>query len=293
MSDVDNNVPQQETSAEVDDFDSAFAEFSGETPDVPVEDEQETPVEVAEETPEVTEVTETSETEQTESDPFAGLSEQQKQYFAELQKKASEADHTIKSQIGRVSALQKKINDLESSKAAPKSAPEVRKPSNPVWEAAKSEYPTIFEPMEQELAEIRQMVSEQVGQATQPIRELQHERYISHQFAALEAAHPDYKDVVATDTFRSWLSAQPPQIQAFAASEDANEASYLLSTFKAITGSKPREVSQVAEIKEQRKAKLEAATGIQSKGATNPSVGGAPDDFDAAFEFFSRKGRRA
>ena len=166
-------------------------------------------------------------------------------------------------------------------------------PDDPEWDSFKADYPQIAQVVEKRIASLDRVVNERVGQATQPIREMQHERYISHQFAALEAAHPDYKDVVATDTFRSWLSAQPPQNQAFAASEDANEASYLLSTFKAVTGSKSREVSQVAEIKEQRKAKLEAATGIQSKGATNPSVGGAPDDFDAAFEFFSRKGKRA
>ena len=167
-------------------------------------------------------------------------------------------------------------------------------PGDSEWDNFKVDYPEIASQIERRLDSVNRILDDKVGQATQPIRELQHQQFLNSQFAALQAAHPDFQEVAVSSQFRSWLSAQPPTVQSLITSEDASDASYLLSTYKAIAGKAqaPSGPSRVEAIKAQRQQKLQQSAGVSSRHATNQSVGGAPDDFDAAFEYFSRKGSR-
>lgn len=286
MSD-DTLVPQQEASAG-EDYESAFAEFSGEAADPVVEDntaseQQADPAPAATEAP-------TEPPAQEAEDPLAGLPENIRKLFEEQERARREAEHAAKSQIGRVSALQKKVNDLESmtkQQPSPAAQGETPLPGDDDWAAFQNDYPQIASAIEKRLAAL----DSKVGEATQPIQQMQHERFIASQYAALEAAHPDWQAVAASDSFRSWLSSQPPRIQSLITSEDAADAAYLLTTYKGLARPQqaPSGPSVVEEIKEQRKAQLQQSAGVSSRNSPNPSVGGAPDDYDQAFAFFSKK----
>jgi hypothetical protein len=282
-------VPQQEDSAEQN-FDDAFAEFSGNDPVAdPVDTDN------SEEQADTAGVTEEqgATSQESQDDPLAGLPESTKKYVLELQRQKDEAEHAAKSQIGRVSALTRKLNEM-SSKPAVEATQETPLPGDSEWDEFKNDYPQIASQVEKRMDAVNKLLNEKVGQATQPIRELQHQQFLNGQFAALQAAHPDFQEVAVSSQFRSWLSAQPPTIQALITSEDASDASYLLSTYKAIAGraNTPSGPSRVEAIKAQRQQKLQQSAGVTARQAANPSVGGAPDDFDAAFEYFSRKGSR-
>lgn len=284
MSD-EQNVPQQMDSAELE-FDSAFAEFAGEeVAPKPVEVEEPQEQEQTEQEPEP--VAEEAPTQDEQPvDPLAGAPETVRKYVEELQRKAAEAEHAAKSQIGRVSALQKKVNELSSAKTetANQAAPQ---PGDEGWDKFKDDFPEIAGAIEKRIADL----DAKVGQATQPIQEMQRNAYVQSQYAALQAAHPDWQDVAGSNEFRSWLSVQPPTIQALITSDDAADAAYLIGSYKALA---PKKVpGEATAIKEQRKAQLQQATGVQSKATASPGVGGAPDDFDGAFAFFAKQAERS
>ena len=279
-------VPQHEESAEQDDYESAFAEFS----------EAEGTADVGEQTTNESDddTTESEAVPETGNDPLAGLNESQRKFVEELQRKAEEAEHTAKSQIGRVSALTRKLNELGQSKPQESNRLDAAPlPGDPDWEQFKDDFPGMATAVEKRLAAIEKSLTERVGQVAQPIHQMQREQFMRSQFAALEAAHPDYQTVAGSNEFRSWLATQPSQVQQLITSEDASEASWLLSTYKSLAGSPtPQGQSDVVALREKRKAQLQQSAGVPAKGSGNQSIGGAPDDYEAAFQFFANRKSR-
>jgi hypothetical protein len=279
-------VPQHEESAEQDDYESAFAEFS----------EAEGTADVGEQTTNESDSEEATESEavpETENDPLAGFNENQRKIVEELKRKADEAEHTAKSQIGRVSALTRKLNELSQAKSQVSNQPDAAPlPGDPDWEQFKADFPEMSNAVEKRLASIEKSLTERVGQVAQPIHQMQREQFLRSQFAALEAAHPDYQSVAGSNEFRSWLATQPPQVQQMIGSEDAAEASWLLSTYKSLAVKTPQGPSDVVALREKRKAQLQQSAGVPAKGSSNQSIGGAPDDYEAAFQFFANRKSR-
>ena len=284
MSDA-TTVPQQADSAEAQ-FDDAFAEFAG----------QDSALEpVAAETHEQEQQANQGEgagqqdhgSQGQSPDPLADAPEHVRKYVQEMERRAAEAEHAAKSQIGRVSALQKKVNELASKTAQGSGAAQgTPQPGDEEWGKFKEDFPEIAKAVEKRIASL----DAKVGQATQPIHEMQHRAFVQSQYAALQAAHPDWQDVAASNEFRSWLSAQPPTIQALITSENAADAAFLIGGFKSMA--RKAVPGEASAIKEQRKAQLQQAAGVPSRSAGNPAQGGAPDSFEEAFAYFSKQAER-
>lgn len=297
MSDDIQDVAPQEDSA--DEFEKAFAEFSGAKAEG-VEDDA--PAEQDE--PEQTDEPQAEDAPAPEQeDPFAGLSEAQKKIVREMQQKLAAADHEIRSNRGRIAALQRKAQEA-TAPAKQEPQRDLAQPagvSDKRWEDFKKDFPEVAEVFEAKLKHMEQLVDQRLGQATQPIKELEHRQYLQGQYAALEAAHPDWQQAVKSNEFRSWLSAQPTAVQQILQSEDASEASWLLGRFKqdvaAIQAQRARQQSapagspaqtNVGQLNEQRNRRLQQSAGIGSAKST-AGQSGPPDDFDAAFDYFARK----
>lgn len=268
---MSDSIPQEQAES-ANEFDKAFAEFAGDT------------TEAQQPEPEQSETTPEPEQAQPE-DIFAGMSDAQRAAVDELQRKAREAEHAARSQVGRVSALQKKLNEIEAAKQAVAS-PQATPADEERLKQLREDYSELDELIDAKIKRESVALRQEVGQATQPIREMQEKAFLESQFAALEAAHPDWKDVSVSREFRSWLSEQPQSVQQYAASKDAQEASFLLSTYKSMAGGR---TNQAAAIKDQRKAQLQQSAGVTSRPAGSPSIGGAPDDFESAFAFYAKK----
>ena len=298
----------------VDEFGAAFAELTDENPESKDETTEEVVEETVAETKEETETTAEaggSEPENTsDADPAADAETSGAEETVDLGALQSERDNLMqykRSNEGRVSALQRKITELEqqvkTASVQRTSPPENTEVTQEEWAKFEQEYPEIAMAINTRITgmerALQRDVAGQIGQAVQPLQNAEQERYKSNQVAALEAAHPGWVDVVRSEEFNGWLQRQPLAVQQLMESEDASEASYLLDTYKhsqpqkqeteTVTQSEtPSQESKVDEIKAQREKKLKESQGPASR-PTAGATGGIPDDFDAAFKMFANE----
>ena len=193
-----------------------------------------------------------------------------KQKIEVLQKQRDDFEHSFKSQVGRVSALQKKL-DSESPPA---------KKFDDDLESAMEDYPEIVKPMinyferkygdlDQRLAPIQQQNDRQDEQ-----------RYIDAQVNIISASNPDWLEITTSNEYKHWLTEQPSAIQAMNNSYDARDYQYLIGSFQG-TKNKSNELAQ------RRQSKLAGNVAVQSKGVSKSSS--APDDFGSAWEYYANK----
>jgi len=160
------------------------------------------------------------------------------------------------------------------------------------WASFNEEYPDIHDAIESRLEVERSQNQETMNRALQPLRAAEEERHVSNQYAALEAAHTDWKDVVKSESFVDWLQEQPNAIQQLSNSNDAFEASKLIDYYKL---SQPKgeiaTTSTVTSIQQKRAKQLEDAAGVRSKPGPGATGVIPPDDFDTAFEMFAADNR--
>jgi hypothetical protein len=282
----------------VDDFDSAFDEFSTEDETTSAELAPEDTEFVAE-TEEVEEVeAATEEPEQApEEDIWAEADEGLKSEYDKLRDNNDKLSHQAKSNAGRIGALQRKLNEFQATSPAGGNQPSATEVAEAMktpeaWASFNEEYPDIHDAIESRLEMERSQNQETMNRALQPLRAAEEERHVSNQYAALEAAHTDWKDVVNSESFVDWLQEQPNAIQELSNSNDAFEASKLLDYYKL---SQPLEeiatTSTVTSIQQKRAKQLEDSTGVKSKPGPGATGVIPPDDFDTAFEMFAADNR--
>jgi len=276
----------------VDDFDSAFDEFADEGV---VSSAELAPEEITEETEVVAE--EVTEEAPPEQDIWAEADEGLKSEYDKLRDNNDKLSHQAKSNAGRIGALQRKLNEFQASSPAggvQPSATEVAEAMKTpeAWASFNEEYPDIHDAIESRLEVERSQNQETMNRALQPLRAAEEERHVNGQYAALEAAHTDWKDVVKSGAFVDWLQQQPNAIQQLSNSNDAFEASKLIDYYKM---SQPRveaaTTSTVTSIQQKRAKQLEDSTGVRSKPGPGATGVIPPDDFDAAFEMFAADNR--
>lgn len=219
--------------------------------------------------------------EQEESQPDP--QEQVRQLMAENQR----LQHQFRSEAGRQAALQRKIEELE--KRGP--APQQENPGGMAdadWETLKEDYPDIAAAFDKrlnsELNAALQKVEGSVSQKLQPFEEQVHNQRLNQEYAALEAAHPDWQEVAKAPEFQSWLGNQPPAVQSLMESESAADAAYLLDTYKAMNG----KTAPAGDIKSQRQARLAASASQPRRGAP-PRGDLSVSDEEAAFDYFAKQ----
>ena len=294
------------TEETVDEFDAAFDEITNPVEEAAEEatetvaEATEATEETVEETTEEAEVVDQSTEDATEEIAAEDASDEPVASEPNLDAIQHERDQLLqykRSNEGRVSALQQKINQLQRQPDRPQPAPPPANITPEKWSEFEEEYPEIAQAINARMgameSTISQQVDGQIGQAVQPLQNAERDRYLQSQYAALEAAHPGWKDVVKSESFMGWLSAQPQAVQGFMDSEDASDASYLLDTYKHGQPQQPQAEPdpKVAEIRAQREKKLSQSQGIKSR-PTPGATGGMPDDFDSAFDHFVRQKER-
>ena len=275
----------------VDDFDSAFEEFAE------VETSAELlPEEVVEEVVEE-EVLEEAPPEPEQDDIWAGADDTLKSEYDKLRDNNDKLSHQAKSNAGRIGALQRKLNEFQATSPAGGATPSATEVAEAMktpeaWASFNEEYPDIHDAIESRLEMERSQNQETMNRALQPLRAAEEERHVNGQYAALEAAHTDWKDVVNSESFVDWLQQQPTAIQQLSNSNDAFEASKLLDYYKM---SQPRELaattSTVTSLQQKRAKQLEDSTGVKSKPGPGATGVIPPDDFDTAFEMFAADNR--
>jgi len=280
----------------VDDFDSAFDEFSTEEETTSAELAPEN-IEGVAETEEVEAAAEPEAAPEPEQDIWAEADEGLKSEYDKLRDNNDKLSHQAKSNAGRIGALQRKLNEFQSTSPAGGNQPSANEVAEAMktpeaWASFNEEYPDIHDAIESRLEVERSQNQETMNRALQPLRAAEEERHVSSQYAALEAAHTDWKDVVKSESFVNWLQEQPNAIQQLSNSNDAFEASKLIDYYKL---SQPQgeiaTTSTVTSIQQKRAKQLEDAAGVRSKPGPGATGVIPPDDFDTAFEMFAADNR--
>lgn len=285
-----------------DDFETAFDEFSGEEAatsepagEAPADDGA---AEAADGTEGETEGGEAQEPAEAE-DPVAAA-----------RREAEEWKHRYNSDLGRQAALQRKIQEqeqllrkLQGQQQKPKPAPQDAQPQqgdeapdgsgmpDNEWKALQQDFPEFAKAIEFKLSRLEEQygrklsVLEQIEQIRQA---QQQEEYVRSQYQALEAEHPDYREVARDPAFSEWLGRQPRKVQELSNSMASTDNAYLLRLYKQHVGAAQPQRSE--DIQARRQRQLQQAQAVSGRAGRSGGNQPPANDYDAAFDFFASQG---
>lgn len=284
-----------------DDFEKAFNEYSSGKPaddDEEISDADEQETESASDDGE-----DLQDEEEAPADPWAEAPEPLRNEYVAAKNDIAALMHRAKSDSGRIAALQKKLDELtqqthkDEKPATEKQKHEAQELSDK-WAELAEDYPEIAAAIESRLAAIDKKISTSTGEldrkfqeTVEPIREAEKAHYIQSQLAALNAAHPDWKQVKSSKGFEEWFGAQPPSVQALRKSDAAEDAAYLISAYKRDKQETSQKLDRIERSRTER-----MASAVSTRGTGNAPKPTPPDDFEAAFNAYvaadERKARR-
>jgi len=228
-------------------------------------------------------------------DVWAGASDEQRKAFNEAKSEASNWAHKYKSDEGRVSALQRQINELAQAKEESE-AKTVQPPSGDKWREIDEDYPEIAgginERIEAERARHQadlNAMREQFNSMLNPIVEQQKQRETQAELDALASQHPDWQDVAQSQEFTGWLNEQPASVQSLYGSNSAKDAGYLIKTYKSDKGiaAKAARPELNPAVQAKREKQLQESTGISGRKTSARAI--PKDDFDGSFDYYARQ----
>lgn len=216
-----------------------------------------------------------------EFDPWDGLSEQQKAHFETLR-------HSESTYRGRASALQRQINEARAAQPAPKDQAkdaEDGKPSRAErLKQAAEEYPDAVGPLVEAIADLTERMEASQPKAPQQGAEPEPE-VLEREYQALEAKHPDYRQIGSDPSYANWVGTKSEAIKALATSYSADDVASVITLFKAerqASQATPAHAAQTDTQAQKRQRQLEGSRAVTSRGAP-ASSGPSADDFNAAF----------
>lgn len=293
MSDTDTSVNTSEPSGDFDEA-TAAAEWQAATDRVkgkglaaaddkpaeskpdPETDETEKPAETADD--DETEVTpagddqpaETGESTDDDVDIWANADDAQRAAFKELESKYKTLEHKQKSDDGRVSALQKKLNELEQ---------ELKKRP-----AAPAEESDAWKKFEEDAPEDAAAIQKMLGERDQ---NMQSQLTTTIFNTVMDSMRPDWRTYSSNQPFMDWLGKQPEAIQSKFHSTAPQDAISLLSMWD---DHKSAAKAKADKIKAERAKKLKETETVRGNG-TGKDAAELGDDLDTMWQQASTKVR--
>ena len=233
-------------------------------------------------------------------DIWADATDEQRSAMESVRRERAEIEHRYKSDEGRVSALQRKINELEAVQhQAPVAAPTAMPISEEGIDSFREDYPDIADAVDKMVqskmtteregfSQAMSQMQQQMNQAIQPFQESEQQRYVDTQLQALESSHPDWREVAQSSGFMEWMNVQPETIRSMFNSDSAQDAAYLVGSFKQTLPRSPIVEQITSQQSSNKQALNEAVTPRSRRTATTTTS--APDDYEAAFDYWVDKG---
>ena len=275
------------------DFDAAFDEMAGKTPD-PDEIKGDEPPEPPAETI-------------TEDDPYLGLSPEAKERVVALEKDKADLEHRIESDEGRVRSYQSKYEESQAAlaaagKAQPSEAEVSAAMKTPEqWDDFKTEYPEVSGAIESYMDSRVEQIQTDVDGKIQPLAaSVAHTATVESE-TSLEETYPKWQDHVATEEFGAWIGTQASAVQGLAASDKTNDAAALLDLYNTnlvASGKDPIKTpvasggrsNEADDLAAKRKQQLEDAETIRSTGSgIDPGEAAGGTEFENNFAFYAAK----
>lgn len=211
---------------------------------------------------------------------------------AAVTRERDELRHKLLSGDGRVSALQRKINDLQGrlQQAGPtgpseEDAEEVRQ--------LKEDYPDIANAVQRMLDGGYARIRAELQQEVEPIRQDNEQRAAREltqaQYQAMDQvsqAHADWREVSLSEPFLNWVAGQPVGLQHMYTSPDPRDAIFVLDQYKGANKPTPAQgdTARADEIEDRRQRNLANARSVTSRRTVRPT-NEPPEDFDGAFQW--------
>lgn len=232
------------------------------------------------------------------SDIWSSAPPELKAAFEEERRARTNLEHAIRSDRGRLSAMQKKLDEL--SRSSPNSAhqPVKGESANDRTERLQKlaeEYPEVAQPLLDEMDALRNTVT-----SLQSVEQEREQRFVAEQEQVLATEHADWQQVLSTNgaTFAAWLDDQPKAVRDAAQANanrivDARAAADVVGRFKQFIGitGQQQQAAQPAtpqpSLSDKRQRQLAASA--TPRGVRRPVASGIPEDGDeeaiwAAFE---------
>jgi predicted RNA-binding Zn ribbon-like protein len=287
MTDENQTPEDSEEAALWTEFDEAESPAADEAAD-DVESDQEPQAAEPEEEPENT-------------DPWAQAPEELKTQYQQAQDMIAKLEQSDRSNRGRLSALQRQINELTSQRqqAAESGDKAAMQDSDDDFKALTEDYPEIAKP-------IQKMLDQMKSEQTRLQKELgaigaeRRQQALDEQATLLADEHPDWVDVGSDPGFMQWLQEQPRHIQEAAARNgneivDYREAADVVGRYKQFKGI-GEQTTPKNSLADKRQRQLKTATSAKARGPGAKS--GIPEDGDPEqiwkqFEEMERRQSRA
>ena len=278
----ENEVEVEEEEKAIDEFEQGWEDAVDEKPQM--EEPGDEPVEAPSDDAEIPEVEEDTDSVADEVIPasedadWADIPESYRTEYESAQAKIKELEHSVASGNGRVSALSRKLADVETPQPTPLQEG-VTPPSGELWSNLQEEYPDIANGTNERLGEIESRVEQMVEERLAPLRQMEEERYVDSQMDIVSSAYPEWQETIRSEGFDSWVEQQPLKVQDLRKSYESEDYIYLLKCYNADKS------EQVEEIRSSRQDVLKSNVAVPKRGRSKPS--GPPDDFDSAFAYYA------
>lgn len=328
-------------------FDEAFAEIaaSKESPEeldeTPTDNDDEEAAEAADEivaegAGDDKDKVETSQEEEetAEIDPYEGMSPAVKAHWEAVAEANAKLNHQISSDAGRVRAFQLKVDGLETQiqqiregattgeQPSDTQISDAMKGTDDEWAQFSEDYPEVARAIDNRVAAIGEAADKTVNEALAPVKANQEKAQATEAAQAAEAriaavaeVFPTWTTAVQTPEFKTWLSSQPPGIQALGASDDTDDASSLIGMYDnhlvaagqpslkapeqgektdptepGVNEDEQQSGDEPTSLASRRAQQLEDGTSIPSKSAgVNTDGESGDDEFERAFEHHAKK----
>ena len=234
-----------------------------------------------------------------QNDIWAAAPPELRSAFEAEARKRAEFEHRLRSDTGRIAALQRQIEDLRKGGTAPgpaAGATQADAEPNSVlasdkWKALKQEYPEVAEPFEAILAEMEGRIHRHEKELS-AIGTDRRQAAQDEQQTVVTQVHGDYVGFIRgnLEQFQAWREAQPRYVQEAIQRNwdgvvDGYEMADVIARFKSSLGGnsgspgqEPPGKGTSQPLADRRKRQLESSASPRSRG---PSVAsGIPEDAD-------------
>lgn len=240
--------------------------------------------------------------EKLEDDPWANVPDDIKAEYQRLQDEAAAWKHKVKSEDGRVSALQKKINALEAAQQEAAITPETFAKAftdKDSWKEFAEYNPEIAATLESfmsGMAEATQQNIDSLKETQEHLLENATRTANIDADAVITEQFPEWKSWIATNDFIEWLDTLPPTMRNIVDDGELDESLYLIGSYETYlkANGKMQEPSDQGETTEMIAKTQEKRNKQLKDGATTPSKGGSAKpiseaDTGSLFDYFAEK----
>lgn len=218
-------------------------------------------------------------------DPWKDVPAVVRQHLETISTALPKFEQRLKSYEGVMGAIRA---GQDAAKAAEKfgiEAPKVEQlkaagTSSAKWDQLKAEFPDWGEALEERLAAqaapaldaeaLKRAIGEALPRDVTPLIESHRAEWIAEaeSRAYVRVKHPQWVKTINTPEFTAWRQAQPPEINALGASEDADDAVRMLDLY----AEHVKQVDAIAKKQAKAQERLAAAVPVEGSGGSGPTV---------------------